>query len=89
MNKLFQMTIDDYIEICELAKAHGKQPGDRMDEELSEVMEKKGIKPFGMTELSKEELAKEYASHGKSILDISTNSEGVQKYTVIKKEEKT
>ena len=39
------------------------------------------------TELTKEELISEYLSHDKKILEISHNSEGEEKYRVMKKKD--
>lgn len=41
MKKGYVMTISDYLEIVELAKANGKKQGDSMQEELEEVLSKK------------------------------------------------
>ena len=85
MNYLWQMTIDDYLEIIELARVHGKKPGDSMEEELNEYMQARGKKSIGATELTQDELLKEHASHGKKVLSIETDKNGKQKYKIIKK----
>jgi hypothetical protein len=72
MRQIWSLDIDTYIEIVELAKARGKQVGESIEEELLEVMAKKGIKSSGCTELSNDELIKESASHGKNVLSIET-----------------
>ena len=84
MNSLFHITIDDYLEVTKMAKANGKKPGESMEEEFAEYVRLKNLKPCGHTELTKEELIKEHASHGESILDISTNKEGKQQTRIIK-----
>jgi len=84
MNSLWRMTISDYLEIVKIAQANGKKPGESMEEEFIEYAKLKNLKPCGHTELTKEELIKEHASHGKSILDISTNKEGKQQTRIIK-----
>ena len=55
-----------------------------MEEEFAELMKEKSQKPIGATELTKLELLKEYASHNKKILDISTNDKGKTTYNIIK-----
>ncbi len=84
MNKLWEITIDDYFEIVERAKKAGLTPGQDMTPIFQAYMAEKGRKPFGHTELTKDELAKEYASHSKKILDISHNSEGTETIKLIK-----
>jgi hypothetical protein len=71
MNSIWQLDIDTYFEIIELAKSHGKKEGDSMLDEFIEIMERKNIKPISHTELNKEELIREWASHGKKILDMT------------------
>jgi len=53
MKSLWNLTIDDYFEIVNRAKANGKQVGDSMEEELIQYMKEKGQKPVANTELSK------------------------------------
>jgi ribosomal protein L7/L12 len=84
MNALWSVTIDQYFEIIQRAKDAGLKPGDDMTKIFKEYMAEQGLKPIGHTELTKDELAKEYASHNKKTLDISHNSEGVPKIQVIK-----
>jgi len=85
MKYLWNVEIEDIIEAQKLAKNRGKQPGDSYEIEFLEVMENKNKKPFGATELNKEEYIAEQITHGKNILDIVTDSEGVAKIRVIKK----
>lgn len=77
MNYLWQITLDDYIEICERAKANGKKAGGSMQEEFLEYVKEKNIKKLGATELTKEELIKEYESYGKKILRINTDKKDI------------
>lgn len=44
MNKLWSITLDDYIEVVKRAKANGKKPGDNMTEEFEQVMAEKNIR---------------------------------------------
>jgi hypothetical protein len=89
MKYIWSITADDYLEIIELAKKHGKKEGDSMEDELIEVMESKGKKALGATELTLNELAQEYASKGKSILSVEHDSQGQASYKVTKKDEKS
>jgi len=82
------MTINDFLNICDLAKAHGKQPGENMEDELLEYMKAKGQKPSCATELTKSELLQEYKSQGKSILYGSISKAG-ELNVKIEKGEKT
>ena len=50
-NKSVWMTdIETILEVYELAKQHGKKPGDSIEEEFIEIMKKKQIKPIGSTD---------------------------------------
>jgi rRNA maturation endonuclease Nob1 len=61
----FIMDISTYLEIVELAKKHGKKPGDEMNEELIEVMKKKGkIQYLGKTDKDLDLLAGELRERG-------------------------
>jgi hypothetical protein len=88
MNYLWQLTFDDYIEICKRAKKKGIKPGEPMQDVFVEYMKEKNIKPIGATELNKNEFIKEYVSHDKKILDIETDKKGKQKFRFIKKKDK-
>ena len=79
--------IDDILEAQVLARERGKVAGESYEVEFLEVMEKKGIKHSGATELNKEELISEYLSHDKKILSIKHNSEGKAEYKVMKKKD--
>ena len=87
MQYLWELTIDDFIEICEIAKKNGKKPGENMEEEFLQYMKEKGKTPSCATELTKEELSREYNSKGKSILDGTIDNKGDLSF-VIKKAEK-
>lgn len=87
MRNIYQLTIDDYIEVVELAKLRGCQVGEDMTPYFLEVMTKKGINPSGCTELSNDELMKESASHGKNVLSIETK-DGKTIYKTAKQKEK-
>ena len=85
MNSLWNIDLDTYIEVMELAQANGKKPGDSMQEEFLEIMKKKEIKPLGHSELNKEELIQEYISKDKKVLDISIDDKGKSSYKIFKK----
>lgn len=85
MKSLWSLTIDQYLEIVRLSKETGLKPGDDMTPIFIEYMKEKGHKPFANTELTKDELIKEYASHGKKILDVSIDKEGKSNYKIHKK----
>lgn len=83
MQQIWNITIDDYIEVIELAKSHGKKTGESMEEEFLEIMKKKNCKPLGITELTKEEYINEAVSKNNSVLSIESDSEGT-KYKTFK-----
>ena len=66
----------------------GKKPGDSYEVEFLEIMEAKGKKPLGASELTKEELVKEYSSKGATVLDVQTDNKGDQTLKIIKPKEK-
>lgn len=80
--------IDDILEAQALARERGKQPGESYEVEFLEVMEKKGIKHSGATELTKEELLQEYASHEKNMAHIQIDDKGKQTLKIHKQGEK-
>jgi hypothetical protein len=87
MNSLWQITIDDYINIVEICQELGMKPGDDMEPVFIEYMKMKGQKPFGHTELNKEELLNDFTQKHGNILDISTDDKGKQTFEIHKKEE--
>lgn len=70
MNQLWPMTLDIYLEIVELAKAHGKGVGDNMAEEMSEIMTKHNIKPMGETEQDIDLIAGNLREEGVKVLNL-------------------
>lgn len=85
MQNLWNITIDDYLEVVKRAKEAGIKAGESMETIFLEYMEEKGQKSFGATELTKEELANDLAQKHGNILSIETDSQGVQSYKVTKK----
>jgi hypothetical protein len=80
MKYLYSITFDDYFEAIARAKANGKQPGDSIEEELLQILKEKGKKSFGATELTQEELLKEYTSKGKKVLSVEIDKDGKSQY---------
>jgi hypothetical protein len=87
MKSLWSITFDDYFEIVRRAKEAGIKEGESMEEVFIKYMEEQNKKPIGATELSMDEMLKEQASHGKSVLGIETDKEGKTKYKIVKKKE--
>jgi len=86
MKNVWKLNIDDYMEICERAIKKGLKPGESMEEILLEYAEEKGLKSCGATELNRDELMKEYASHGENILSMEVDEGGQQKFKFLKGE---
>lgn len=84
MQSMWSITIEDFLIVCDMAKANGVKPGESMDKEFKYYMKSKGKKPIGHTELSKKEFITEYLSHNKSVLDIKVNSKGKQEIIIYK-----
>lgn len=76
MQEIWSISIDDYINIIDMAKANGKKPGDSMEEELRTYMNIKNQKPIGRTELNKEEFIKECISKNKNLADLTVEKDG-------------
>ena len=88
MRAVWNITIEDYLNIVELAKAKGKKAGDSMKEEFIAYMKEKNKKPECHTELTDEELLLLYADKGKQALNIRTEKGQTKFYTVEPKEDK-
>lgn len=86
MKSLWQITIDEYFEIVDIAKKLGRKPGDSIEDIFIHYMKIKNRKPIGHTELSKDEMISEYLSHDKKVLDISVDEKGKSNYKIYKKE---
>lgn len=82
---MWNMTIDDYLEICERAKTKGIKPGESMEEVMLEYMREKRIKPI-VTDFTQDEIIERLANDGKKILSIKTDEDGEQDIRFIKKE---
>lgn len=89
MNQLFQITIEDYLEVIKRAKEAGVQPGESMEQIFLEYMEEKGQKSFARTELSKKELISDLSNKHGNILEINTDDKGQQQMKIHKKEDLT
>lgn len=72
MNQIWKMTINDYLNIIELAKLRGKKAGESIEDELRQYMKEKDQKPTGHTELTHEEMLNEWASKGQKVLSMET-----------------
>lgn len=92
MNNIWSITLDEYLDeyldIVELARKDGCKPGESMEKYVEEYMKEKNRKPTGMTELTKEEMVKEQASHGKNVMSMETDERGNTKYKFTKGENK-
>jgi len=86
MKQVWNITLDDYLEIVKIAMNDGCKPGESLEPYLIDYMKQKGRKPSGHTELTKEELIKEYNSHGQNVIDLTIDKEGKSKYTFNKGE---
>jgi len=70
MNNLWQITIEQYLEIIELAKQHGKKEGDSMQEEFNEIMKKYKIKSLGTTNKDIDDLTGDLRENGIKVLNL-------------------
>ena len=74
--EIWQITISDYIEICNIAKEAGVQPGESIEQYIIDYMKEKNIKPIGHTELTKNEWITENVSKGHTVLDGNIDNKG-------------
>ena len=84
MRFLWQMTLDDYIEICEIARARGLKPGDSLEAIMVEYAQKKGIKPLRATGKTDKEIMKDLTQGEKTVLDMKTDKDGETDIRIIK-----
>ena len=75
MKYLWEIPLDDYLEVCKIAKANGVKPGESIEKYFLAYMKIKNKKPSCATELTEDELIKEYLSKGKNVLQIN-NKDG-------------
>jgi hypothetical protein len=87
MKSIWQITIEDYLNIVEMAQKNGKKSGESMEEEFLEYMKLKNKKSIGHTELNKEELIKEVVSHDKKVLNFWTDKDGKMIVEIHKKKD--
>jgi hypothetical protein len=76
MNALWSITVDDYINVIKICQELGMQPGESMELVFIEYMKMKGQKPCANTELTKDELIREYLSHDKKVCEFSIDDKG-------------
>jgi hypothetical protein len=69
---IWTMDINTYIEIVELAQAHGKKQGENLQEEFEEVLSRKQnqIKFLGVTDQDKDLLIGNLRENGVKIMDL-------------------
>jgi len=83
---MWQLSLDDYINICEICKKLEIQPGESMAVVVAEYMKAKGVKP-NVTDFTKDEIIERLVKDGKKILSIETDEDGEQDIRFIKKDE--
>ncbi len=76
MKSVWQISIDDVLEIYDRARKDGVKEGESIEKYFLEYAREKGIKPIGHSELTKEEMINETASHGKNVMSIEVNKKG-------------
>lgn len=82
MKYLWEITLDDFLKVCEMAQANGKKAGDNMEQEFLEYAKLKGIKHSGATELNKQELIDELKFKGKNVLDVNIDKKGNMDFNI-------
>ena len=85
---MWQISLDDYINICEISKKLEIQPGESMEMVINEYMKAKGIKST-VTDFTQDEIIERLTENGKKILHIQTDEDGEQDIRFIQKDEDT
>ena len=85
MNHLWNITLEDYMEVVRRSRQAGLQPGESMEAIFIDYMLEKGQKPFAGTEFTKDELLTDLTQKYGNILEITTDDKGQQSYRVTKK----
>jgi hypothetical protein len=71
MNDMWEITMEQYFEICDLALKHGKKAGDSMQEEFDEIRKKYQIQHLGCTDKDIDMLTGELRDKGKKVLNLN------------------
>lgn len=71
MNILYSLTVDQYLELMDLAILNGKVAGELMDEEFEVIVNKYNLKPIGSTELDLDMLTGEMRDSGIKVTNIN------------------
>lgn len=87
MRNIWNITIDDYLEVVSRAKDAGLKPGDSMETIFIEYMKEKNKKPPGATELNSKEFVQELTSHNQKVLEINVDKEGKSNFKIHKKDD--
>ena len=85
MNFLYQITVDDYLEVVRRSREAGVLVGESMEAIFIDYMNEKQKNPICGTDLTKNEILGELTQKNDKILKIDTDSQGHQSYTVIEK----
>lgn len=64
MGQMWSVSLEDYLLAVELAKKNGKVAGDSIEEEFLFIMKIKNRKPICETDMTKEELLKDFKEKG-------------------------
>jgi len=87
MNKLWKITIDEYMEVVKRSKEAGLKAGDDMTPIFLQYMAEKNQKAIGANEFTHEELLDQLSEKHGNVLDISTNDDGTQTCKIHRKKD--
>ena len=87
MQFMWELTIDDTIEIYERAMAAGIKHDESIETILLAYVKEKGIKPLVANDKTNDEILKDLTGQGKTILDIKHDEDGESDIRFIKKKE--
>ena len=71
MNEIWRITMEQYMEVINLAIKHGKKEGDSMQEEFIEIKKKYLLTPIGTTDKDLDQLTGELRENGKKVLNLN------------------
>lgn len=85
---MWNMSIDDYINICKISMKLKIKPGESMEQVVVAYMKEKGKKPT-VTDFTQDEIIERLTNDGKKILSIRTDEDGEQDIRFIEKNKDT
>ena len=71
MNEVWNLSVDEVLEIYEIARKNGKKPGDSIEKELKQYMKEKNRKPLGETDQDLDQITGNLREEGLKVLNLN------------------